>query len=164
MQLVEESCVANAEGNTRKALSKAKEASNKERSLIRMQEQAGLGEHHNMDLTYSVLFTLANQYAVNELYTEALNTYQLITKNRMFSNAHRLKVNMGNILFKQEQFHKAIKMYRMALDQVPSSHKNLRYSKRLQSIIHYLTHFLKELRLCIILQWCSSKWRSMKKL
>lgn len=73
-----------------------------------------------------VLFTLANQYASNELYTEALNTYQMIIKNRMFPNAHRLKVNMGNIYYKQGQYHKAIKMYRMALDQVPSSQKNLR--------------------------------------
>lgn len=147
MQLIEDACVANCKGDIRKALMKAKEASNKERSLIRMQEQAGLGDQHNMDLTYSVLlgffyncrngiysiyvnsqvlFTLANQYAANEQYTEALNTYQLITKNRMFSNAHRLKVNMGNIYFKQKQYQQAVKMYRMALDQVPSSQKNLR--------------------------------------
>lgn len=44
----------------------------------------------------------------------------------MFSNAHRLKINMGNIYYKQGQYHQAIKMYRMALDQVPSSQKNLR--------------------------------------
>ncbi|XP_018320966.1 intraflagellar transport protein 88 homolog isoform X2 [Agrilus planipennis] len=126
MELVEESCLASSGGNHRKALEKAKEASNKERSLIRMQEQSGLGDSHNLDLTYSVLFTLANQYAANEMYTEALNTYQLITKNRMFSNAHRLKVNMGNIYFKQKQYNKAMKMYRMALDQVPSNQKGLR--------------------------------------
>lgn len=70
---------------------------------------------------------MANQYANNELYSEALSTYQMITKNRMFSNAYRLKVNMGNIYYKQAQYHKAIKMYRMALDQVPSSQKNLRW-------------------------------------
>lgn len=33
---------------------------------------------------------------------------------------------MGNIYFKQGQYAKAIKMYRMALDQVSSSQKNLR--------------------------------------
>ncbi|XP_074034344.1 intraflagellar transport protein 88-like protein nompB isoform X4 [Leptinotarsa decemlineata] len=126
MQLVEESCIAQCEGDFRKALTKAKEASNKERSLIRLQEQSGLGEHHNIDLTYAVLFTLANQYAANELYTEAINTYQMITKNRMFANAYRLKVNMGNIYFKQGQYQLAVKMFRMALDQVPSSQKNLR--------------------------------------
>ncbi|XP_022915700.2 intraflagellar transport protein 88 homolog [Onthophagus taurus] len=126
MQLVEESCVASGEGNFQLGLSKAKEASNKERNLIRIQEQAGLSDHHNMDLTYSVLFTLANQYTNNELYSEALSTYQMITKNRMFTNAYRLKVNMGNIYHKQGQHHKAIKMYRMALDQVPSTQKKLR--------------------------------------
>ncbi|VEN46016.1 unnamed protein product [Callosobruchus maculatus] len=126
MQLIEEACVAQAEGENKVALTKAKEASNKERSLIRMQEQSGMGDHHNIDLTYAVLFTLANQYAANELYTEALNTYQMITKNRMFSNAYRLKVNMGNIYFKQGQYQKAVKMFRMALDQVPSSQKCLR--------------------------------------
>ena len=34
-----------------------------------------------------MLFNLANQYAINEMYTEALNTYQVIVKNKMFSNA-----------------------------------------------------------------------------
>lgn len=43
---------------------------------------------------------------------------QVITKNRMFNNAGKLKVNMGNIHFKMGQYNKAIKYYRMALDQV----------------------------------------------
>lgn len=33
---------------------------------------------------------------------------------------------MGNIYFKQGHHNQAVKMYRMALDQVPSSQKNLR--------------------------------------
>ena len=36
----------------------------------------------------------------------------------MFNNAGRLRVNMGNIYFKLGQYAKAIKFYRMALDQV----------------------------------------------
>lgn len=60
------------------------------------------------------------------MYSEALNTYQVITKNKMFNNASRLKVNMGNIYFKLGEYNKAIKMYRMAMDQVPNTHKNLR--------------------------------------
>lgn len=51
---MEESCLASSEGNKRKALIKAKEASNKERNLIRMQEQTIPNDQHNMDLTYSV--------------------------------------------------------------------------------------------------------------
>ena len=38
----------------------------------------------------------------------------------MFNNAGRLRVNMGNIYFKLGQYAKAIKFYRMALDQVTS--------------------------------------------
>lgn len=60
----------------------------------------------------------------------------MITKNRMFSNAYRLKVNMGNIYYKQAQYSKAIKMYRMALDQVPSSQKNLRYIDHVHTSQH----------------------------
>ena len=41
-----------------------------------------------------VLFNLANQYAANEMYAEALNTYQVIVKNKMFSNA-----GLGECLF-----------------------------------------------------------------
>ena len=44
---------------------------------FRLREQASLTESHNLDLTFSVLFNLANQYANNEMYTEALNTYQV---------------------------------------------------------------------------------------
>jgi hypothetical protein len=36
-----------------------------------------------------VLFNLANQYAANEMFNEALNTYQVIVKNKMFTNAGR---------------------------------------------------------------------------
>lgn len=54
MQLIEESFIASSEGDVRKALSKAKEASNKERSLMRIQDQGGQGDQHNIDLTYSV--------------------------------------------------------------------------------------------------------------
>ena len=81
-ELIEESCFAAGRGELKLALDRAKEASSKERSLIRLREQAGMSDSHNLDLTFSVLFNLANQYAANEMYTEALNTYQVITKNR----------------------------------------------------------------------------------
>ncbi|XP_064098521.1 intraflagellar transport protein 88 homolog isoform X1 [Macrobrachium nipponense] len=126
MELIEESCIAASLGEIRLALDRAKEASSKERSLIRQREQAGLSDGHNLDLTFSVLFNLANQYASNDMYTEALNTYQVITKDRMFNNSGRLRVNMGNIHYKMGQYNKAIKFYRMSLDQVPNTHKSMR--------------------------------------
>ncbi|KAI0213548.1 Intraflagellar transport 88 [Lamellibrachia satsuma] len=132
-ELIEESCFASARGELQLALEKAKEAGRKERMLVRQREQISATDQINLDLTYSVLFNLANQYAINEMYTEALNTYQVIVKNKMFSNAGRLKVNMGNIYFKQRNYSKAIKLYRMALDQIPNTHKNMR-TKLMQNI------------------------------
>ncbi|XP_069496107.1 intraflagellar transport protein 88 homolog isoform X2 [Ambystoma mexicanum] len=125
-ELVEESCVANSRGDLKLALEKAKEAGKKERVLVRQREQMTSPENINLDLTYSILFNLASQYSANDLHSEALNTYQVIVKNKMFSNAGRLKVNMGNIFLKQRHFSKAIKFYRMALDQIPSAHKEMR--------------------------------------
>ncbi|KAL4703378.1 hypothetical protein ACJJTC_011167 [Scirpophaga incertulas] len=138
MTLVEESCMLSArpepdddtaikrDFDLGQALSKAQEASALERQLIRMQEQANLGDTHNLDLTFAVLCNLAGQYALNEMYTEALNTYQLLTRNKLFPHANRLKVNMGNIYFKMGEHPKALKLYRMALDQTPTAEKDLR--------------------------------------
>ena len=53
------------------------------------------------------------------MYSEALNAYSLIVKNRQYPQAARLRVNMGNIHVEQGNHAAAIKQYRMALDQVP---------------------------------------------
>uniref|UniRef100_A0AAV2JVU1 Intraflagellar transport 88 homolog n=1 Tax=Knipowitschia caucasica TaxID=637954 RepID=A0AAV2JVU1_KNICA len=132
-ELIEESCMAHSVGSLQLALEKAKEAGRKERALVRQREQAGSTEQTNLDLTYSVLLNLANQHAHNEMYTEALTTYQVLVKNKMFSNAGRLKVNMANIYVKQKNYPKAIKFYRMALDQISNAHKEVRM-KILQNI------------------------------
>ncbi|XP_030284640.1 intraflagellar transport protein 88 homolog isoform X10 [Sparus aurata] len=124
--LIEESCMAQSRGALQLALEKAKEAGKKERALVRQREQSGNADNINLDLTYSVLLNLANQYVNNEMYPEALNTYQVIVKNKMFSNAGRLKVNMANIYVKQKNYPKAIKFYRMALDQISNAHKEMR--------------------------------------
>ncbi|VDK87057.1 unnamed protein product [Litomosoides sigmodontis] len=62
----------------------------------------------------------------NNLLTEALNTYQMIVKNKMFANSGRLKANIANIYFKQKDYKKAIKFYQIALDQIPNSQQNMR--------------------------------------
>ncbi|XP_041114746.1 intraflagellar transport protein 88 homolog isoform X5 [Polyodon spathula] len=128
-QLIEDSCIAHSNGDLQLSLEKAKEAGRKERFLVRQREQTASADHINLDLTYSVLFNLANRYADNEMFAEALNTYQVIVKNKMFSNAGRLKVNMANIYFKQRNFPKAIKFYRMALDQISNAHRDMRFHR-----------------------------------
>ncbi|XP_060764434.1 intraflagellar transport protein 88 homolog isoform X7 [Neoarius graeffei] len=124
--LIEESCMAHANGDLQLALEKAKEAGRKERVLLKQREQTDTADHMNLDLTYSALFNLANQYDNNDMNTEALNTYQVIVKNKMFNNASRLKVNMANIYFKQKNYPMAIKFYRMALDQISNVHTEMR--------------------------------------
>ena len=50
-----------------------------------------------------------------------------IVRNKQFPHAGRLRVNMGNIYFEQKKYTTAIKMYRMALDQIPGTAKEVRY-------------------------------------
>ena len=149
--LVEESIIAQCKGDLRHALDKAKEAANKERNLYRQREQASITETNN-DLTFlvkaltlfrhsnnfqknirQVLFNLANQYANSGLYTDALSTYQLLTRNRSFANIGRLRLNIANLHFRLGQYAHALKQYRMALDQVPAHLVTIR-TKIMQNI------------------------------
>jgi intraflagellar transport protein 88 len=62
------------------------------------------------------------------LVSTGLHVHSLVMSHFIFlTPVGRLKVNMGNIYFKQKNFSKAIKYYRMALDQIPNTHKNMRY-------------------------------------
>ncbi|MFH4976663.1 hypothetical protein AB6A40_003372 [Gnathostoma spinigerum] len=125
-ELLKESIFAWEKGDMKTALEKAKEAGRKERSAVKMREQLSVVEQLNLDLTFIVLLNLAHQYMANDLLTEALNTYQVIVKNKMFANSGRLKVNIGNIYFRRKDYKKAIKYYRMSLDQVPNLQKETR--------------------------------------
>nr|XP_043069176.1 intraflagellar transport protein 88 homolog [Drosophila bipectinata] len=108
------------------ALNKAKEAFSLDRTLHRFRDQQGENVYHNFDLTYAVFFNLAEQYERNDLHIEALNTYSIMTKNKMFPQVNQLKINMGNIYYKMGIYQKAVKMYRMALDSVPKTLSQLR--------------------------------------
>lgn len=109
------------------ALEVAKLAEKKERELRKFRDEKNIGEI-NYDLTCSVLFNVARQYEANGMYTEALDTYSSIVKNKNFTHGARLRVNMGNIYFEQQKYPMAIKMYRMAYDKVnPVNGKETRY-------------------------------------
>lgn len=60
------------------------------------------------------------------MYDEALNTYSLVVKNKQYPQAGRLRVNMGNIYFEQKKYSSAVKLYRMALDQIPNTGSDMR--------------------------------------
>lgn len=126
-KLIEESAMLALQKDYGAALEKAKEAGKKERQLRVQREQLGLADQINADLTYAVHFNLAVQYQNHQLYTEALNMYNLIIRNSQFPQAGRLRVNMGNIYAAQKKYLLAIKMYRMCLDETTNGGKELRY-------------------------------------
>ena len=55
-----------------------------------------------------------------------MDIYTQIVKNKAFVGGGRVRVNMGNVYFNQKDYQKAIKMYRMAIDQVPANQRWLR--------------------------------------
>lgn len=125
-KLIEESANAIVAKDMLTGLEKAKEAGKAERALCKFRESHNLADQINLDLTYSICFNLANAHYHNKNYEEALNTYQLIVKNKQYPQSGRLRVNMGNIYFEQKKYPQAIKMYRMSLDQIPANSKELR--------------------------------------
>lgn len=87
----------------------------------------------NYDLTFATMFNLAERYSDAQMWSESINTYQAILKNRSFTNTGRLRTNIGEIYFRQRQYPKAIKFFRMALDQIPNSQNEFRL-KLMQNI------------------------------
>jgi intraflagellar transport protein 88 len=61
------------------------------------------------------------------MHSEALNTYTMLVKKKEYEHAGRLRVNMGNIYYEQKKYQAAIKMYRMAMDQIGATSKKTRY-------------------------------------
>ena len=61
------------------------------------------------------------------MFQEALTKYNEIIKGKQYTFAGRIRVNMGNIYYHQQKFAAAVKMYKMALDILPSTSKEMRY-------------------------------------
>jgi len=134
-RLINQSALSRAKNDMSAALDLAKDAAKKERALCKFREGKGLTEQINLDLTYSVGFNLACLQHKSKMYSEALQTYGVIVKNKQYPQAGRLRVNMGNIYYEQKKYMNAIKHYRMALDQIPNTSKELRY-KIMRNIGH----------------------------
>lgn len=132
---IEQSALARENGNLREALELAKEAGKKERQTCRLREQQNLLDQLNVDLTYAVCLHLAIMHDANGNDNEAITIYTQIVKNKQYPTSGRFRVNMGNIYFKQEKWTAAIKMYRMALDQLPASMQACRF-KIMRNIGH----------------------------
>lgn len=128
--LIDESCMLVAEKKLADALQKGKEAMSRQKYLEKYLEENSLSDMLNSELYFSVSLNLATLYEKNELYQEALKEYTNLTnaKNHEDGMESFVRVNMGNIYFKQANYSMAIKMYKKALDIVPNSIKmSLRY-------------------------------------
>ena len=115
------------------SLEKAKDALAKDRQITKIRDQILSAPNApiapvNLDLMYCVMLTLATCYHACKMYTEALNTYNTIVKNKMFIQAGRLRVNIGNIYMEMGKYGQALKVYRMALDQIPNTNNDLRWA------------------------------------
>ena len=126
MDLIDESCFSLESRQYKVALEKANKAVTKEKILQRHRDLQGFTDQSNYDLTYSVHFNAGNVFEACEMYQEAQASYTTIIKNKAFSNAGRLRVNLGNILLKQRKYIEAIRMYRRALDQIPETYTHMR--------------------------------------
>jgi intraflagellar transport protein 88 len=126
-RLIEESADCSSRSEYVQALDKAKEASKKERALNKHRESNSLQDQINIDLTYAVWFNLAIVFQHNGMFDEALETYSKLVKNKQWPQSGRLRTNMGNIYYLQKKYPQAIKMYRMALDQIPNTGKEIRF-------------------------------------
>jgi len=125
-ELIEESITAAAKKEHSKALEKAVSASKKEKYIVQQRETHNLMNNISLDLTFSVCLNLGLQYENNEMYSEASQSYRSLSQNKSFENVGRIKVNMGNIYFKQKDYNRAIKYYQMALDQITAKYKMIR--------------------------------------
>ncbi|EAR82438.2 tetratricopeptide repeat protein (macronuclear) [Tetrahymena thermophila SB210] len=126
-QLLEASALAKIKGNLSEALEKAKDAVNKEKLLRRQKENMNQADSINIELSFTVAYNLANQLQANGIYQEALQKYSDIIKSKIYPQAYKLRVNMGNIYFQQEKYSAAIKMYKMVYDWLPPTSKEMRF-------------------------------------
>eukprot|EP01028_Stygiella_incarcerata_P013164 TRINITY_DN81579_c0_g1_i1.p1 TRINITY_DN81579_c0_g1~~TRINITY_DN81579_c0_g1_i1.p1 ORF type:complete len:850 (-),score=260.43 TRINITY_DN81579_c0_g1_i1:223-2508(-) len=125
--LLEESSEYLVKGELQHSLESAKEAAKKERAMCKFRDQQGLLDQINVDLTCSIAFNVSAQHEANGHFSEALQTYSLLVKEKQYAYSSRIRVNMGNIYFRQKKFSQAIKMYRMALDEVPPEYASVRF-------------------------------------
>ncbi|CAF0751378.1 unnamed protein product, partial [Didymodactylos carnosus] len=129
IDFVEESCIAYEKGDIQEALRKAEEAMRSEKNLTRYKDEQNLGES-DISLTGFVVLNCANMYSKCGMNTEALNQYNIILKNKLLPVSSRLRINIGNIYLHTKHHVKALKMYRMALDQISEQNTDIKFKVR----------------------------------
>lgn len=123
-QMIAQTVSLRKEGKHDEALETAKQGTKIEQSLRRHQKSNSLSS--GVELTHSAWFNLATAYEANSMPDEALKTYTtLLTLHRGNPFNGRIRINMGNIYYSLKQYPSAIKMYKMALDQMQKDDRSL---------------------------------------
>ncbi|CAF4379273.1 unnamed protein product, partial [Rotaria socialis] len=127
--LAEESCFAYEENNIKLALEKAEEAMKLDKTHARYRDEHNMSES-NVNLSGFVILNCANMSAKCGMKVEAMNLYNLILKNKLLPVHSRVRINIGNVFVSSKQYANALKMYRMALDQISEQNVNLKMNVR----------------------------------
>jgi len=126
-RLMEETATLIVSGQKLQALECAKEAAKQQRALVKHRRATNTADQINLDLTFAAEFGLAHAYQCAGMANEAIGAYTAIAKDKEHPLAGRVKANIGNIYFQLKKYVAAIKMYRMAVDQLDAvSHRVLR--------------------------------------
>lgn len=147
-QLYQESVLASQRADYALALEKARQAIGRERAfqkhLISIEPKSDEDEAKKEkwgslmsmlnELSFANQVNLAIQLARNRLHQEAINVYQSLAKDERFNRKDaprlfltgRFKCNIGCLYYAEGKYQKAVKFFRMALDQMPSEQAEFR--------------------------------------
>ena len=122
-RLLRESILAAASGELAVALDLAQKCRKLDVEAVAYRRGHGLEEGIKSDLSVAVLLNVAGILEADGLYNEALKVLSsmLHWKGSKMSVRCRVRVKMGNIYYEQQRYESAVKMYRMALDEVGSA-------------------------------------------
>lgn len=129
-KLIEESSLLMAQGESSSAVQKANDAVNAQKQLSERMVSSDLEKESCSDMTFLVWFHLASLYEKCGMFTEAIDSYFIIQKQKKFQyqeNVCRLRINMANVYRSMEKYQEAIKLYRKALDNLPREVKKLKF-------------------------------------
>jgi len=114
-QLIEKTIILRKEGRFDDALDCAKEGTKKEKLLRKRRHEHSLSS--GPEILNAAWFNLASAYEVNDMPDDAIKTYNYLVAQRGNPCAGRVRINMGNVHYRQKQYPTALKMYKMGLDQ-----------------------------------------------
>ncbi|KAL3777877.1 hypothetical protein ACHAW5_005679 [Stephanodiscus triporus] len=121
-QLIAKTITLRKEGKLEEALECAKEGTKKEHLLRKHRKAHSLSG--GPELMHSSWFNLAMSYEYNDMPDDAIKTYTYLVNQRGNPFTGRLRINMGNVHYRQKQYPSAIRMYKMALDQMRKDEKS----------------------------------------